>query len=135
MLARLRDIVFLRYVLASALALGIDLGTFFALLAAGTAPALAAAAGYAVGIVAHWLVSSRKVFQAGVAERGPGRTRQKAMFVFSALLGLAVTAGIVALGSAAGADPRLAKLVAIGVSFSITWLLRERIIFRPDAAA
>ena len=51
---------------------------------------MASATGYSLGIVAHWLLSSRAVFQQGVAARGPQRTRQKAMFVGSALFGLAL---------------------------------------------
>ena len=66
----------------------------------------------------------------GVAERGPTRTRQKALFVGSALAGLALTTAIVGLGDLAGIDPRLAKLAAIGVSFVLTWLLRSRMVFR-----
>lgn len=132
---RLADIVFLRYIAASALALAVDLGSFLVLLEGGAAPALAAAAGYSLGIVAHWLASSRAVFTAGVAERGPERTRQKALFVISALLGLGLTTAIVGLGGLAGIDPRLAKLAAIAASFLLTWLMRERIVFRAGSAA
>ena len=130
MFRRAFDIVFLRYIVASAVALGIDMGTFLALLALGVAAAPAAALGYAVGIVAHWLASSRAVFSDGVAERGPDRNRQKALFVGSALLGLALTTAIVGIGTTLGLDPRLAKLLAIGASFTLTWLLRERVVFR-----
>ena len=130
MLRRAADIVFLRYVAASAFALGIDMGTFLALLALGVAAAPAAAAGYGLGILAHWLFSSRAVFTQGVALRGPERSRQKALFVGSALAGLAVTTAIVGGGTALGLDPRLAKLIAIGTSFVLTWLLRERVVFR-----
>jgi putative flippase GtrA len=134
MLRRFTDIVFLRYIAASALALGVDLGSFLALLALGVPAAAAAAAGYSLGIVAHWLVSSRAVFTAGVATRGPERTRQKALFVVSALLGLGLTTAIVGLGGMAGLDPRLAKLIAIAASFTLTWLMREKIVFRAGAA-
>lgn len=135
MLRRFADIVFLRYVAASALALGVDLGSFLAMLTFGTRAAVAAAVGYSFGIIAHWLISSRAVFTVGVAERGPERTRQKAMFVVSALLGLGLTTAIVGLGGAAGLDPRLAKLIAIAASFTLTWLMREKIVFRAGAAA
>lgn len=132
MLRRALDIVLLRYLVASALALGVDMGSFLLLLAAGAVPAPAAAAGYALGIVAHWLLSSRTVFTDTVADRGPERTRQKAMFVGSALFGLALTTGIVAAGTGLGLDPRLAKVIAILVSFTATWLLREKIVFRAS---
>lgn len=135
MLRRLTDIVLLRYLAASAFALAVDLGSFLALLAAGTAPALASACGYSLGIAAHWLASSRAVFTDGLAERGAQRTRQKALFVVSALFGLGLTTAVVGGGSALGLDPRLAKLVAIGASFTLTWLLRSRIVFAPRLAA
>lgn len=135
MLRRAADIVLLRYLAASVVALGVDMGAFLALLRAGTAAALAASIGYSLGIVAHWLLSTRAVFTDGVAERGPERTRQKAMFVMSALLGLALTTAIVGIGSRLGIDPRLAKLVAIGASFTLTWLLRKTVIFRAGTPA
>jgi putative flippase GtrA len=125
----------LRYLAASAAALAVDMGSFLALLAFGMVAAPAAALGYSAGIVAHWLFSSRAVFADSVADRGPQRTRQKAMFVISALLGLGLTTLIVGTGTALGIDPRLAKLVAIGASFTLTWLLRSRLIFAPDRAA
>lgn len=128
---RLSDARLVRYGLASVAALAIDLGTFLALLATGLAAAAASALGYSIGIVTHWLISSRAVFVGRVADRGPDRTRQKALFVGSALVGLALTTLIVGTGEQAGFDPRLAKLVAIAASFAATWLLRSRIVFRP----
>ncbi|MEQ1639493.1 MAG: GtrA family protein [Novosphingobium sp.] len=130
MLRRALDLVFLRYLAASAFALGIDLGTFLALLSLGLEAAIAAAVGYTLGIVAHWVVSSRVVFADGVAQRGPERNRQKALFIGSALAGLALTTAIVGLGTRMGLDPRLAKLAAIAASFMLTWLLRERVVFK-----
>ena len=118
-----------RYLAASAVALGFDMGSFLVLLAAGVPAAPASALSYALGILVHWFISSRAVFADGVAARGPARTRQKALFVASALVGLALTAAVVGLGSALGLDPRLAKIAAVGVSFSATWLLRARIVF------
>jgi putative flippase GtrA len=135
MLRRIADIVFLRYLTASAIALGVDFGSFLVLLQFGIPAAIAAALGYSLGIVTHWLLSTRAVFTNRVAPRGIERTRQKAMFVFSALLGLGLTTAIVGAGTAMGIDPRLAKLAAIAVSFSVTWLLRERLIFRSRGVA
>ena len=135
LLALWRRLVLLRYLFASVGALAVDMGSFLALLALGTAAAPASAAGYALGIVAHWLASSRTVFVDGVAERGAERTRQKALFVGSALVGLALTTAIVATGTSLGFDPRLAKLVAIVFSFAATWLLRSRIVFRAATPA
>ncbi|MBH5321292.1 GtrA family protein [Aurantiacibacter sediminis] len=127
---RLTDWRFARYLLASVGALAVDVGTFLALLSVGIWAAGASAVGYSLGIIAHWLMSSRAVFIGNVAERGAERTRQKALFVISALVGLALTTAIVWAGDASGMDPRLAKLAAIGVSFFATWLLRSRVVFR-----
>ncbi|AKH43178.1 putative flippase GtrA [Altererythrobacter atlanticus] len=127
----LRDTRLVRYLLASIGALAVDIGLYLALLAVGTWPAAAAAASYCAGILAHWLMSSRAVFTGQLAERGLPRARQKALFVGSALIGLAITTAIVWIGDVAGADPRVAKLVAIGASFTVTWLLRSRVVFRP----
>lgn len=127
---RMIDTRLVRYLLASIGALAVDVGTFLALLSLGVWAAGASAIGYCLGIVAHWLLSSRTVFIGNVAERGAGRTRQKALFVISALLGLGLTTAIVWAGDTSGFDPRLAKLVAIAVSFTATWILRSRVVFR-----
>ena len=133
-LNKLRDIRFIRYLLASVGALAVDMGGFMALLALGVAAMPAAAAGYCAGIVAHWLMSSRKVFTDSVAAGGMERTRQKVLFVLSALAGLAITTLVVGTGQAIGVDPRLAKLVAVGLAFIATWLLRAQIVFAAPRA-
>lgn len=132
LLAQLRDARFVRYVLASVGALAVDVGSFLALLAFGIAAAPASAVGYSLGIVAHWLMSSRAVFVGDVAESGTARTRQKALFVVSALIGLVLTTAIVGVGDWGGIDPRIAKIVAIALSFLVTWLIRSRIVFRSE---
>lgn len=134
-LVRLRDIRFLRYLLASVGALAVDMGSFLLLLSAGLAAAVASAIGYSLGILAHWLLSSRTVFADTVAERGRARNAQKAGFIGSALLGLLLTTAMVGAGDAAGLDPRIAKLAAIGVSFLATWIVRSRFVFRAPRAA
>lgn len=132
---RIADLRLVRYGLASVGALAVDLGSFLALLALGTPAAASSALAYALGILAHWLLSSRAVFVDTVAERGPARTRQKALFVGSAMIGLALTAGIVGLADLSGIDPRLGKLAAIAVSFAVTWMLRNKVVFRRGAGA
>lgn len=129
-LLRIVDRRISRYLLASVGALAVDVGAFLALLSLGVWAAGASAVGYTLGIAAHWLMSSRAVFIGNVAERGAARTRQKALFVGSALVGLGLTTGIVWAGDVSGFDPRAAKLFAIAVSFVATWLLRSRVVFR-----
>lgn len=121
-----------RYFAASLVALGADVGGFLILLRLGVPSGLAAATSYAWGIAVHWLISSRAVFAA--AARGPARIRQKALFVATALVGLALTTAIVGTGARLGLDPRLAKLAAIGASFTMTWVLRRHVVFGMAAA-
>ena len=126
-----RGIIFIRYLVVSIGALAVDLGAFLVLLQTGLNSVVASATGYCLGIFAHWMLSSRKVFHDRVSDRGTAaRIQQKAMFVVSALLGLVLTMGIVGVGDTLGRDPRLAKIVAIGVSFIVTYLLRDVVIFR-----
>ena len=130
-IAFFRQLTFIRYGVVSVGALAVDLGLFLALLQTGMLSALAAAIGYAAGILAHWILSSRKVFQDRVSERGTReRTQQKAMFVVSALIGLVLTMAVVGAGEMLGVDPRIAKVFAIILSFTLTYLLRNVVVFR-----
>lgn len=126
---RLRRILYLRYIGVSAISLGVDMLSFSLLLIAAIPPASASALGYSMGILVHWLLSSRKVFVDGVALSGRRRARQKAMFIASALLGLGVTVAIVWVGDNAGMAPLFAKAIAVGVSFQLTYMLRKSIVF------
>jgi putative flippase GtrA len=132
-LHRLSDLTILRYLLASVGALAVDMGSFLGLMALGLAATPASAAGYTLGILAHWLLSSRAVFTGRVAQSGIARTRQKVLFVVSALAGLALTTGIVAAAQALSIDSRAGKLVAIVLSFALTWWLRNVVVFRALA--
>ncbi len=129
MLSMLRNWTYLRYILSSAGALAVDMSLFMALFHLGVFPAAASAIGYMSGIAAHWLLSSRAVFADTVARRGRGRDRQKALFLGSALVGLSITTLTVGVGDLAGLDPRLAKLVAIAISFQATYLMRKKVVF------
>ncbi|MGL5837748.1 MAG: GtrA family protein [Sphingorhabdus sp.] len=131
-----RQLTYLRYLIVSLGALAVDLGLFLALLQLAMPSIIASAIGYSAGIVVHWFLSSRKVFDDRVSKKGTlERTQQKAMFVMSALLGLGMTTAIVGAGDALGFDPRIAKIAAIGVSFQLTYLLRNVIIFRTAKTA
>jgi putative flippase GtrA len=129
--ARLLGRTYVRYVGISLVALIVDISLFSLSLRAGTPPVVAAVLGYLAGVLAHWLVTSRTIFAAQVAATGMARTRQKALFLFSALVGLALTTLIVGGGTALGIAPHLAKLVAITVSFQATYLLRRLVVFAP----
>lgn len=121
--------VYVRYFIASAGALALDTAIFLGCLQAGIAPVAAAGTGYSSGLALHWLLSSRAVFSGSLAEKGAQRRQQQALFIGSALAGLAITMAIVGAGSALGLDPRLAKLIAVAVSFQTTYLLRKNLVF------
>ncbi len=118
-----------RYGIGSVVALSADMGLFLALMALGLPSVGASALGYSLGILVHWLISSRLVFAHGAAPAGPARTRQKALFVASALAGLAITTAIMGLAHYAGLMPVAAKLIAIVVSFQATYLMRKAFVF------
>jgi len=123
------DQLYTRYIGASVASLGVDFAVFMAALSLGVPPALAAACGYVAGIVCHWLISSRFVFAGQVAANSAARRSQQALFLLSALVGLGITTGIVGLGSRFGLDPRIAKGIAIVVSFQATYVLRKKVVF------
>lgn len=125
---RLRAIRYPHYLAVSVVALTVDLGLFMLLRIAGAPVPVIAALSYGAGIVAHWMLSSRMVFAARLETPGTARARQQLLFLLSALTGLVITVTIVSVASLC-IDPRLAKLIAVGVSFQVTWLLRSRIVF------
>lgn len=122
-------VTYARYIAASAVALAVDGGLFLLLLHLGVAATPASILGYGAGIGAHWALSSRSVFVSRIAYSREGRARQKALFLGSALTGLAITAAIVGLAEILHGDPRIAKLVAIAVSFQATYFLRKSVVF------
>ena len=123
------DQIYTRYIGASVVSLGVDFAVFMATMSLGLAPALAAACGYAAGVFCHWLISSKMVFVSQVAAVGAARRQQQALFVLSALVGLGITTGIVGLGTRYGLDPRVAKGIAIVVSFQATYVIRKKVVF------
>jgi putative flippase GtrA len=129
LLARTLQRTLARYLGASVVALGVDVGCYLLLLRVGLGAMAASALAYGLGIAVHWLLSSRAVFAGHVAAPGRDRLRQQALFVGSALVGLVVTTLVVGALAMAGVDARAAKLAAIAFSFAVTWLLRERVVF------
>ncbi len=126
----LSDQTLIRYTLVSVGALAVDMGSFLLLLALGAPAVRASALGYGLGIVTHWLLSSRLVFHRDLAPAGAARRRQQALFLATALFGLALTTFVVGGLARLGLDPRGAKLIAIVLSFAASWLLRRRLVFR-----
>lgn len=125
----------LRYLGVSVVALGVDMLALLLLLHLGLGAALASALAYGLGVAAHWYLSVHLVFAPGVARDAAGRWAQKGLFLASALVGLGLTVLIVSAAVAAGLAPALAKMIAVGISFIATYLLRACLVFRPRMAA
>lgn len=117
---------FVRYMLASVCALSADMGLFLLLSRAGTTPMLAAFAGYVAGLALHWILSSRFVFIGG----GRATHKQRAAFVGSALVGLAITVALVGSLTLIGVQPAIAKMVAVVLSFLTVYAIRRYGIFQ-----
>ena len=116
---------FTRYLVASIIALCGDMLLFLGLLQADVSPAAAGFAGYAGGLVLHWMISIRFVFTP--SERATHG--QRLGFVASAVIGLAITTGLISGLSATGLAPALAKLVAVPVSFLSVYAIRKYGVF------
>ena len=134
-----RQLTFLRYVVVSVAALAVDMAVFLGLLQTGLPSPIAAAIGYSVGIAAHWTIPAARCSGPRLKPWNPRTHSTEGMFVVSALLGLIVTMSIVGVGDAVGLDPRIAKVMAIGISFIITyyyatWSFSVRVYWLSDAS-
>ncbi len=116
-----------RYAVVSALALGLDFAVFLALNGAIGHPTLAGVVGYACGIVLHYQLSRHFVF--AIAGSTKSAHRRFGEFVASGLIGLVVTAVVIAIATGMGASPILAKIMAAGASFLGVYAIRRVIVF------
>ena len=89
-------------------------------------PAAAGFAGYTAGLFLHWLISVRFVFTASAARPTHG---QRLGFILSAVIGLAITTGLISTLSAVGIAPAIGKLTAIPVSFLTVYAIRKYGVF------
>jgi putative flippase GtrA len=118
-----------RYVLVSTAALALDTLITLNLTWSGLAPAPSAAAGYIIGLMAHWSLSTRFVFAEQLAQEGAARARQALLFTLSGFSGLAITVAVYTSAIALGGAPSLAKALAVALSFCIVYLVRRHLIF------
>lgn len=82
--------------------------------------------GYCVGMIVHWLLSVRGVFP---HRHHRPSLAQRASFILSALIGLAITVGLVVSLGSLGSPLALAKAVAVLVSFTAVYLVRTYVVF------
>ena len=119
---------FSRYAAVSALALALDFTVFLGLNGTIGHPTLAGVAGYACGILLHYQLSRHYVFDTGASAKSGHRRFGE--FVASGLIGLAVTAGVIAFATGMlGVSPLIAKVLAAGGSFLGVFAVRRTIVF------
>ena len=131
---RIADLDFTRYFVASIGALAVDMGSFLLLLETSLHPGISAAIAYTLGIVAHWILLSRSVFEQGTHQAGTARTRQKAVFLLTTWGGLAVTTAIVAVAVEFGMLAEIAKGAAVVISFVMNYFIRKHYVFTAHNA-
>ena len=117
-----------RYSAASALALALDFTVYLVLTTGDMKPVLAGVLGYGAGLVLHFLLSSRFVFNATAANNA--QTRLFGKFALSGLAGIATTAIVMALATDLAGLPGLpAKVLAAATSFVFVYWLRCTMVF------
>jgi putative flippase GtrA len=116
-----------RYAAVSVLALGLDFSVFLTLNSVIGHPTLSGVVGYASGIVLHYQLS--RIFVFATAASAKSAHRRFVEFVASGLIGLAVTASVIAVATGMGATPILAKVMAAGASFLGVYAIRRSIVF------
>jgi putative flippase GtrA len=117
-----------RYSVVSVVALAADFGVYVALFSAAVAASLAGVAGYAVGMVVHYILSSRFVFKT----RGSQKSERLRFveFLVSGLIGITMTGVIIAAATEIfGVAPIAAKVVAAAVSFAAVFAIRRSFVF------
>ena len=92
------------------------------------AASLAGAAGYAVGMVVHYILSSRFVFKTRGSQKS--ERRRFVEFLISGLIGITLTGVIIAAATEIfGVTPIAAKVVAAAVSFAAVFAIRRSFVF------
>jgi putative flippase GtrA len=124
----------MRYMLASGLALAVDLLAYTLLLGAGYLAIVAGAAGYCCGLCVHYRLSVTWVFAHG-RTGGAKRAWRFARFALTGLLGSALTATVIALlARYAAVDNYQAKLLAALIVYVAVFALRRAYVFRSTCS-
>ncbi|WP_312252820.1 GtrA family protein [Stenotrophomonas sp.] len=119
------------YLLASAAALLADLGVFALLAHLGWGWYAAATGGFLLGSVVAYVISVRWVF---ATRSFRSRSAELATFVLIGCFGLLVVQGVMWLCIEwLGVPGSIARLVAVGFSFTSNFVLRKLILFRARA--
>jgi putative flippase GtrA len=117
-----------RYTLVSIAALAADFTIYIGLCSSEIKASLAGVAGYAVGMIVHYILSSRFVFDT----QGSYKSEQRRFveFMLSGLVGITLTGFIIAMATGAfGVPPIGAKVAATVISFGAVFAIRRSLVF------
>jgi putative flippase GtrA len=117
-----------RYLLASALALAVDAGTYVALIRlAGIHYLVSAPIGFGIGVILIYHLSTHWVFR---DRRLSDARREFAIFVFIGILGLLLNELIIFLGvDRLALSYELAKVASAGIVFGFNFSARKLLLF------
>ena len=127
----MRDLAtkFAGYVLSGGAAAVVDAGGFVLFLHVGLTTVPAAIMSFGIAAAVNFLLSAQFVFKQKRSYRG------FLTFLAAALAGLAVNVSVtVAVAVLLGVPPILAKIVGIGMAFSLNFVLNLRVVFRSREA-
>ncbi|KRG68756.1 hypothetical protein ABB28_16160 [Stenotrophomonas chelatiphaga] len=116
------------YLAASGLALAADLSIFMLLSYAGFGWYSAAAVGFLIGSVCAYWISVRYVFSSRCLHSA---SVEMAVFVLIGCFGLLIVQASMWIGiEVLGMPPIVARLIAVGGSFTSNFMLRKMVLFR-----
>lgn len=118
-----------RYGIVSVMALMLDASVFLALTHSSVTTAAAAGViGYVVGMLLHYTLSSRFVFDASKSAKSGGRLF--AEFAASGVIGIFLTWAVIGLVvDVLGFWPLIGKALAVVASFTVVYALRRWVVF------
>jgi putative flippase GtrA len=112
----------------SALALFTDVLIYTDLVHSGIRAPLAGIVGYTIGMVVHFVLSCRYVFDTTLVRKSEGRLFSE--FVISGVMGLALTAIVIwIITEILHQGAAVAKVTAVGVSFLAVFAFRRSVVF------
>jgi putative flippase GtrA len=117
-----------RYSTASVVALATDLSAYTMLCALSVKAPLAGVVGYSIGMIVHYALSSKFVFEGSGSQKAASRRFME--FAASGLLGMLFTWAMIDLLTGYFAvSAILAKGTAVVISFLAVFFIRRRIVF------
>jgi putative flippase GtrA len=117
-----------RYGAASAVALAADFSFYIFLVSIAVKASLAGVAGYVLGMLVHYVLSSWFVFDTQRLRKR--RRRRFAEFLLSGFVGSALTGVVIALATQfLTAPPIAAKCLAVAISFGVVFAIRRVLVF------